>query len=103
MRYPAFCTLTPFWGILIIMKKTTKRGFTLIELLVVISIMGLLSSVVLSSVQRARKKADDTQRNQIVGEYVKALALAFKEVRGVLTWKLHSQVQFNPPSGSTTI
>lgn len=54
-----------------------KRGFTLIELLVVISIVSLLSSVVLAALQSARKKADDTQRNQIVGEYVKALALVY--------------------------
>jgi len=47
------------------MTKQTSRGFTLIELLVVISIIGLLSSVVMSSVNTARKRADDTQRNQI--------------------------------------
>ncbi len=35
---------------------TTYRGFTLIELLVVISIIGMLSSVVLASVQSARDK-----------------------------------------------
>jgi len=34
-----------------------NRGFTLIELLVVISIMGLLSSVALVSLQAARQKA----------------------------------------------
>ncbi len=37
--------------------KTNQLGFTLIELLVVISIIGLLSSIVLTSVNSARNKA----------------------------------------------
>lgn len=40
-------------------KKTNKnKGFTLIELLVVISIIGLLSSITLASLQSARQKAN---------------------------------------------
>jgi prepilin-type N-terminal cleavage/methylation domain-containing protein len=38
-------------------KPTYRKGFTLIELLVVISIISMLSSVVFSSVNSARKKA----------------------------------------------
>ncbi|MEK7095110.1 MAG: type II secretion system protein [Patescibacteria group bacterium] len=41
------------------MKWSDKKGFTLIELLVVISIIGMMSSVVLASVNTARLKSKD--------------------------------------------
>jgi len=64
------------------MKNISKRGFTLIELLVVTSIISLLSSVVLSAVNSARGKAENTARNRVAEEYLKAFALYASDNNG---------------------
>jgi prepilin-type N-terminal cleavage/methylation domain-containing protein len=58
------------------MKKYT-RGFTLIELLVVIAIIGILASVVLVSLNSARKKGNDTRIISDVQQTRTALETAY--------------------------
>lgn len=58
--------------------KWTK-GFTLIELLVVISIIALLSSVVLTSISVARKKARNIQRITQAKEVYKAIEMYYDD------------------------
>ena len=54
-----------------------ERGFTLIELLVVIAIIGILSSVVLASLNSARKKGRDARRISDLKQLQLALELAY--------------------------
>ncbi len=56
---------------------TSKRGFTLIELLVVVAIIGMLSSVVLASLNTARGSARDARRGQDVKQIQTALELYY--------------------------
>lgn len=59
--------------------KKTNQGFTLIELLVVISIIGILSSVVLTSLNSARAKARDTTRKSDLRQLQTALEMYYND------------------------
>ncbi len=60
-----------------ITKKQGKSGFTLIELLVVIAIIGVLASIVLASLNTARRKSRDVRRITDVKQIQLALELYF--------------------------
>lgn len=58
-------------------KKRESKGFTLIELLVVIAIIGVLASIVLASLNNARRKSRDARRITDVKQIQLALELSF--------------------------
>lgn len=59
------------------MTTQRTRGFTLIELLVVIAIIGILSSVVLASLNSARQKGRDARRVSDIKQIQLALELYY--------------------------
>ncbi len=61
------------------LQGSQSRGFTLIELLVVIAIIGLLSSVVLASLNTARSKARDVSRREAMQQLTVAFELYFND------------------------
>ncbi len=79
-------------------KKSKTSGFTLIELLVVIAIIGILSSVVLASLNTARAKARDTKRIADFRQIQTALELFYDSygqypmTAGAPTWDGHWQL-----------
>lgn len=58
-------------------RENHHRGFTLIELLVVISVIGLLSSVVLTSLNSTRAKAKDAKIMQEVRQLASLIELDY--------------------------
>jgi len=55
------------------------KGFTLIELLVVVAIIGLLSSIVMASLNSARGKAKDAAIKEEVSQFTNLLALEYND------------------------
>ena len=62
--------------------RRERRGFTLIELLVVIAIIGVLASIVLASLNTARRKSRDARRIGDVRQLQLALELYFDANNG---------------------
>lgn len=60
-------------------RKSMKKGFTLIELLVVISIIGILATVILSSLSEARVKAEDARTAAVIREFRNGLELFYTD------------------------
>jgi len=71
------------------LKVKQKSGFTLIELLVVISIIGLLSSIVLVSLNSARVKARYAKAQAELDQFIKTAIIAQgesgKRLQGIIT------------------
>lgn len=61
------------------MTRRRPSGFTLIELLVVVAIIGVLSSIVLVSLNTARLKGRDAAREEEIHSIQNALELYFTE------------------------
>ena len=68
------------------MKNQNKKGFTLIELLVVIAIIGILASMLLPTLAKAKKKANRLKCANNIKQIVTAFTSAADNHEGELPW-----------------
>ncbi len=83
------------------MNANYKRGFTLIELLVVIAIIGILSSVVLASLNSARQKGRDARRISDMKQIQLALELFYDANQSYPTTTAGAAVALSTVTGLT--
>lgn len=65
-----------------------QKGFTLIELLVVIAIIGILASMLLPTLAKAKKKANRLKCSNQVGQLSKAFTGSANDQEGFFQWEM---------------
>ena len=70
------------------MKTTKERGFTLIELLVVIAIIGILASLLLPALARAKGKANRVKCASNLGQMAKAWISVASDNEELFPWNM---------------
>jgi len=68
--------------------KMKQKGFTLIELLVVIAIIGILASMLLPTLAKAKKKANRLKCTSNLGSIGKGFTNAADEHEGAMPWMM---------------
>jgi prepilin-type N-terminal cleavage/methylation domain-containing protein len=68
--------------------KKTQKGFTLIELLVVIAIIGILASMLLPTLAKAKKKANRLKCSGNLGQLAKGFTAAAGDHEDQLPWMM---------------